>query len=237
MKKSLPSVSAPTLVLTLPVSQQKVKYRPFVIREQKALLLAQESDDVDTVIETIKSVVGSCTEGTLNVSTLPTADLAYFFVQLRIASVGPEIKFGDACDSCGEPLVISMSLSDVSVDASNVITDVKITDSVGIIFRLPTVDDVFESVEDDVASVKMLYQLIDTVYDADSVYDKSDYTEEEFRDWIEGLNEQQLLLIKAFVDSIPALKHTLNVKCSKCGHEQSRTLEGLHNFFRFSSGA
>lgn len=231
-KKRLPTVSAPVMVLTLPVSGQKIKYRPFVIKEQKALLLAQESKDAETVLETIKEVISSCTNGTLEFTKVPTADLAYFFLQLRIASVGPEVKFSIPCTECGADNIINMSLNDVKIDASNVKTEIKITDDVGIKFKLPTVDDVLEVDSSDSKSIKMLYSLIDYIYDEDSVYQKSDYTEEEFRDWIENLNDSQVEHIREFIDSIPTLKHTLTFNCSSCNVEQSRLLEGLHNFFR-----
>ena len=231
-KKKLPSVSAPVMVLTLPVSGQKIKYRPFVIKEQKALLLAQESKDADTVLETIKEVISSCTNGTLEFTKVPTADLAYFFLQLRIASVGPEVRFSIPCTECGSDNVINMSLNDVTIDASNVKTDIKITDTVGIKFKLPTVDDALDVDGTDSKSIKLLYSLIEYIYDEDSVYQKTDYTEEEFRDWIENLNDSQVAKIQEFVESIPTLKHELKFSCSSCNAEQSRLLEGLHNFFR-----
>lgn len=234
-KKKLPVVSAPVMVLQLPVSGKKIKYRPFVIKEQKALLLAQESKDMDTVLETIKEVITSCTNGTLEFTKVPTADLAYFFLQLRIASVGPEVKFSIPCTSCGADNIINMSLNDVKIDASNVKTEIKLTDVVGIKFKLPTVDDALEVDSSDTKSIKMLYSLIEYIYDEDSVYQKSDYTEEEFRDWIENLNDSQVERIREFVDSIPTLKHTLNFNCGTCNAEQSRLLEGLHNFFRLDT--
>lgn len=231
-KKKLPSVSAPVMVLTLPVSGQKIKYRPFVIKEQKALLLAQESKDADTVLETIKEVISSCTNDTLEFTKVPTADLAYFFLQLRIASVGPEVRFSIPCVECGADNVINMSLNDITIDASNVKTDIKITDTVGIKFKLPTVDDALDVDGTDSKSIKLLYSLIEYIYDEDSVYQKTDYTEEEFRDWIENLNDSQVAKIQEFVESIPTLKHELKFSCSSCNTEQSRLLEGLHNFFR-----
>lgn len=234
MKKSLPNVSAPTLVVELPVSKQKVKYRPFVIREQKALLLAQEAKEPDAVLETIKSVVESCTSGTLDFDKTPTVDVAYFFLQLRIASVGSNVRFGINCVSCQEENIINMSLDDVRVDSSKLITEVKVTDTVGIKFRLPTINDalILDS-ESSNKTIRLLYSLIEYIYDEDSVYSKADYTEEEFRDWLENLNDSQMAKFNDFVTSIPELSHTLTFDCNKCGHTQSRTLEGLHNFFRF----
>jgi hypothetical protein len=236
-KKALPVVSTPTLTVVLPVSKLKVKYRPFVIKEQKALLLAQESKDIEAILETIKSVIESCSHGTLDFTKVPTADLAYFFLQLRIASVGPDVRFGVPCVKCGESNTVNMSLEDVKIETGKIVTDVKITNDIGIKFRLPTIEDLIDDNISSVESMSILYKMIDCIYDADSVYQKSDYSEEEFQEWIEGLNDKQIERIKEYTDSIPELKHELKFSCSECGHEQSRLLEGLHNFFRFGDGA
>ncbi len=235
MKKPLPSIASPSLIVELPISKQKVKYRPFVIKEQKALLLAQESKDVDSIIETIKSVISSCSDNTLDFSKTPTVDLIYFFLQLRIASVGPEVQFRTLCTECNHPSNINMSLNDIKVNTDNIIKDIKLTDTVGIIFRFPTIEDAFDIVNYQDRSLQMLYRLIDKVYDEDSVYDKTDYTEKEFIDWIESLNDKQLKAIEVFAKNIPTLSHKLDFNCPQCNAKQSRTLEGLHNFFRFGS--
>lgn len=233
MKKQLPSITSPSLVVELPVSKQKVKYRPFIIKEQKALLLAQESKDIDSIVETIKAVISTCTDNTLNFTTTPTVDLIYFFLQLRIASVGPNVSFITNCNSCDTPINLNMSLSDVKINADNAITNVKITDDVGIVFRFPTIEDSLQTSSTADRSLKMLYNLIVSIYDSDSVYDKNDYTEQEFIDWIETFNDKQLKAIEVFAKNMPTLKHELNFSCPKCKTNQSRTLEGLHSFFRF----
>ena len=233
MKKPLPSIANPSLIAELPVSKQKVKYRPFVIKEQKALLLAQESKDVDSIVETIKSVISTCTENTLDFSNTPTVDLIYFFLQLRIASVGPNVSFITNCNSCNTPINLNMSLSDIKVNTDNAITNVKITDTVGIIFRFPTIEDSIQTGLQKDRSLKMLYNLIVSIYDEDSVYDKSDYTEQEFIDWIETFSDKQLKEIEVFAKNMPTIKHELDFSCPKCNTKQSRTLEGLHSFFRF----
>lgn len=233
MKKPLPKVSLPTMVTTLPISKLKVKYRPFVIKEQKALLLAQESKDRDTILSTIVDVLKSCSDGTVDPDTIPSADLAYFFVQLRIASVGPEVKFIISCSACSEPNTINMQLTDIKLEGVNPITNIKLTDTVGVTFRLPTMTDALISDEGKDKSTSILYRLVDTMYDEDSVYQKSDYTYEEFEEWLGMLNEQQLLRIEQYVDSIPELTHTLEFDCHKCKTKNRRLLEGLRSFFRF----
>ena len=236
-KPSLPNVSAPTLTCKLPGSGIKVKYRPFVVKEQKALLLAQQSDDAETIYDTIKSVISSCSNNTVNFEKTSVADLSYFFLQLRIASVGPEVDFVIKCENCSEPIESRLMLDSVKVDASKVKNDVKISPTVGVKFRLPTFDDSFKAASDEDASVDMLYKLIDCIYDDKQVYSKDDYTEEELKDWIMNLNDKQVAAIDEFIKSIPEISHTLDFTCTKCGTKHSRQLVGLRSFFRFSSAA
>ena len=231
-KKPLPSLVGPVLTCDLPISGQKVKYRPFVVKEQKALLLAQESNDTETIFNTIKSVILSCTDNTLDFSKVPIADLSYFFLQLRIASVGPEIDFVIPCESCEEPIDVRLMLDEIKIEKSDVPLEVKITPTVGIVFRYPTLEDSFNVEADSDSSVAMIYRLIDAVYDDDQVFSKSDYTEEEFREWLLTMNDKQAGEIDKFINSIPELQHDMHFDCPKCGTKQSRSLVGLQSFFR-----
>lgn len=236
-KKSLPKISLPTMVVTLPLSKIKVNYRPFIVREQKALLLAQESGDQDTILATILDVLASCSNGTVNPRTIPTADLAYFFVQLRIASVGPEIKFSINCTNCDTTNIINMNLKDVTVSGDNIKPNIMLTDTVGVTFRLPTMLDAIETKGAKDESAAMLYRIVETIYDEESVYQKSEYSEEEFAEWVNELNETQLSKIEEFVNSIPELSHPIEFECHHCKTKNRRLLEGLHSFFRFGADA
>lgn len=236
VKKPLPKVSTPTLVLTLPLSKKRIEYRPFVVREQKALLLAQESRDNDTIMATIIDVIKSCSNSTLDPTSIPTADLAYFFVQLRIASVGPEIKFSVVCEHCETTNVINMNLNDIKLTNESFVRDIKLTNDIGITFRLPTIKDVDEIVDAVDKSTALIYRLVETMYDADTVYQKDDYTEEEFADWLGDLNEDQLSQIEKFINSIPELQHPIEFDCYNCKQKNRRLVEGLHSFFRFNDG-
>jgi hypothetical protein len=239
MKKPLPTVNAPTLVTTLPVSGLKVTYRPFIVKEQKALLLAQQSEDEETIAATVRDVLTTCTSGTLDFDKATTADIAYFFIQLRIASVGSEVKFGIPCINCNEVVNMNMDLTSIVVDASKANKVVKITDTVGIVFRFPTLNDSFdlESTDQNERTIKMIKILIESIYDEEEVHSKDDYTDQEIEEWIMGLNENQLLRIQEFVDNIPELKHSMEFTCPHCQTKQSRLLEGLHNFFRLGDDA
>ncbi len=237
MNKPLPVVNSPTLICTLPVSGKKVKYRPFVVREQKALMLAQQSEEQETITETLKDVIRSATGGTLVYEDVPTADIAYFFLQLRIASVGPDVQFTIPCQECEEPFGIQLDLNLIGVDTSKSERNVMITDDIGIRFRYPTVKDAFDVDKYDRSdrNTKMLISLIESVFDADAVYERANYTDQDLENWLMGLNEQQIDRIQHFVDTIPELTHVIEFTCPKCNTHQSRLLEGLHSFFRIGN--
>lgn len=236
--KQLPVVNSPTLVTTLPVSGLKVKYRPFVVKEQKSLLLAQQTDDEDSVASTMKAVLTSCTNGTVDFSKVCTADLAYFFLQLRIAAIGSEVKFSIPCNSCKGDMHTVFDLSQVTVTGTPK-TEVMLTDEVGVRFRLPTIDDtaLIDSVKDKTdRGIKALVQMTECIYDSEQVYAASDYSEEVLSDWFLMLGDDQVLKIKEeFIDSLPELSHTIHYVCPHCHTEQDRRLAGLQTFFRIST--
>ena len=231
-KPTLPKISGPTLTCVLPVSKIKVKYRPFVVREQKALLLAQQSADMDVIYDTIKSVIATCTDNKVEFDKISVADLSYFFLQLRIASVGPEVDFVLECEDCKEPISSQLMLDKITIDTTGYSNSVKLTDTVGIVFRLPTFEDSFKTEDNADASVNVLYKLIESVYDAKQVYSKADYTEDELKDWLLDLKDKQVAAIDRYIETVPTLKHELEFNCTSCGKKHSRQLVGLQSFFR-----
>jgi hypothetical protein len=237
-KKPLPTIQGPTLNCELPVSKKKIKYRAFNVREQKALMLANESQDHEVIYDTVRELVLACTSGELDTSLAPSADVAYFFVQLRIQSVGPELKFSMKCDHCEESVIINYSLESLAVDMKDFKTNVDISDGIGLQFRVPSLADAKHlDVNNPDSVIKMLYVILEMIYDENQVYEKSDYTFEEFRDWIENFNDDQLDKIYEWVSSIPELRHELNFVCNHCQQQNSKLLEGLHSFFRLGDDA
>lgn len=237
-KRPLPTMQGPVLNCNLPVSNKKIKYRAFNVREQKALMLANESQDADIIYDTVRELVLACTFGELDTSLIPSADVAYFFVQLRIQSVGPELKFSMKCDHCEESVVINYSLETLAVDLKDFKTDVLIADGVGMTFRVPSLADakLLDTTNPD-SVLTMLYNILTMIYDENQVYEKSDYTFEEFKTWIEDFNDDQLDKIYQWVASIPELRHELKFVCNHCHQENSKLLEGLHSFFRLGDDA
>lgn len=233
-RKALPSVTPLTLILNLPVSKKKIKYRPFVVKERNALLLAQQSQDEEVILETLVSVLESCTKGELNAKELPLADLAYFFLQLRIASSGNEIKFKTSCENCEEEILINFNLDVVGVKGK---TDGKIVfdNGVGVILRHVNINDALENKKYKDEPIDFIRTLITSIFDSETVYDIAEYTKEELYAWIEELDEKALKKIEEFIVDMPDIHHDMIYDCPQCKHHHTRELRGLQNFFRLSS--
>ena len=237
MKKPLPYINSPALLCTLPLSKIKVQFRPFVVKEQKALLLAQQSEDEEVIYATIKAVISSCTNNTVDLETLPLTDLSYLFLQMKISSSGNDVKFKTGCENemCEATIIIELDLSLVKVDTSKSDLTVKLTQDIGIIFKYPTiVESVIANIPNN--TTNFIASIIDKIYDAESMYTRDDYTPEELVDWVENLNDVQLIRIQEFIENIPELKQELIYVCPKCNKEHRKLLEGLQDFFRDSDG-
>ena len=231
---TLPKITGPRIACPLPLSKKKIYFRPMVLREQKNLLLAQQSEDDDTIYETIRDVIQGCTHGEVDLATMPIPDLSWLFLQMKISSAGAEQKITTKCDNkkCGEQIVMVHDLNGAKVDVTGANLKVELTPEIGIIFRWPTIMDYVSAFKSKDSTLKYIFMIVDQVYDADQVYTKDKFTEEEFKIWLEELNDDQIKKIRDFMLAIPELKQELNYKCPHCGHEHRKLLEGLQDFFR-----
>lgn len=233
MKKPLPKIQGPILTCHLPVSNKDIKFRPFTVNEQKSLMLANESQDPTVIYDTIRELMLACTFGELDTNTIASADVAFFFIKLRIQSVGSELRFSLKCQHCDEDVIINYSLDDLQVDMKNYKDTVMLDGGIGMKFRVPSM---YDARNLDVTStdsiLEMLHEILDVVFDAEQVYEKSDYTLQEFVEWIGDFNDNQLQSIYDWVTNIPELRHELKFVCNHCHQENRRLLEGLHAFFR-----
>lgn len=199
------------------------------------MLLAQQSEEEQTIAETVRSVVISCTNGTMDYDNTPTADVAYFFLQMQIASVGPDRKVSIPCVNCEEPILMNIDLSNITVDVSKIVTEIMLNEVMGVTFRLPSMTDTFESLKESDGIARnetLINRLIVNIFDEETVYDMSEYTDHDRSEWISTLNDSQLMEIQKFVDGIPELRHELKYTCPHCHTKQRKLLEGLHGFFR-----
>ena len=233
----LPTIATPTFELILPSNGKKIKYRPFLVKEERVLILALETGDTADITRSIKDVLKACilTRG-VKVDQLPTFDIEYLFLNIRGRSVGETTKLLVNCpDDGGQTQVtVEVDISEVQVikDKSHSI-DIDIDGNYKLRMKYPSLDQFinnnfnFKDEEQDV--FKMVASCVDLVYDDETAYD--DFTEKEMVKFLEQFNSAQFREIENFFDTMPKLSHTINVTNPNTGVENEVVLEGLSSFF------
>lgn len=240
---ALPILNTPKFELNLPSTKKKYKYRPFLAKEEKVLLIAQEGGDEKEIINAIKDIINACVEN-INVEELPIFDLEYIFLKLREKSIGDVIKFyvshheglnpkGELCDNKEE---IEINLSEVKVIFDKNHSDkIQLDDTFGVCMKYPSLKFAQEfeasNMSDTETIFSMLKKSIDYIYDKETVYPTSEATEKELNDFVDSMTHSQMEKLNVFFDTMPKLKHEITWKCKKCGLTEKIVLEGLSNFF------
>jgi len=236
---SLPTLNTASYELLLPSSDVKVKYRPFLVKEEKVLLQALESQEVKQVVQALKDIVAACTFGQINVNELPTFDLEYIFLQIRSKSVGEIAKINVLCPDDNKtyvPMDIDVSKIEVQVDDSHTNKIVLDKDkNIGIIMKYPTLDSVDVSVNPNELKTSELFNTIRNciyqVFEGDKVFNAVDYTTEDMNNFLDGLTSQNFKDIQNFFNTIPALIHEVEVENPNTKVKSKVTLKGLQTFF------
>ena len=236
----LPKISTPTYELVLPSTGKKVKYRPFLVREEKILILALESEDTKQITNAIKTILKECisTRG-VKVDDLPTFDIEYLFLNIRGKSVGEALDLMVTCPDDGETQVpVKIFIDEIQVQKDSEHTqDIKLDDTLTLRMKYPSLNEFiqnnFDFNEDDSvdASFNIISSCIDQVYNEDESWAASDCTKKELKEWIETLNTNQFKEVESFFTTMPKLSHTVKVKNPKTKVESDITLEGLTSFF------
>ena len=230
----LPTIETPKYTVQVPSTKQEIEYRPFLVKEEKILMMAQESNDTKSVMKATKDILQSCTFNKLDVNKLAIYDIEYLFLQLRMRSVGEVAKLKLKCTETGEYVKYDLNLEDVQVEypKKKVENKVQLTDKVGITLKPIGVDDATDigSAEDEKQMVWGIAASIETVYDENGVYQLSDFTEKEVTEFVESLNRSQIEKIQDYLENQPKLSHTIKFKGPE-GHDNTITLTGLQSFF------
>ena len=236
---ALPSIATPTYELELPSTKKKIKYRPFLVKEEKVLLLATESEDPKEVKEAVKTIVKNCVLSRLKIDDLTTFDLEFLFLKIRAASVGEDIPMKITCLDDNETRVdVVVDISEVSVqiqkDHSN---KIELTDNVGMIMRYPGLNEFVDltllgkDLDDPDEVFDTVAGCIDQIYEGEEVFDSTTTTHAEKIQFIEGLTQKQFEKVQKFFQTMPVLRHEFKVTNPNTGVESSYTLEGLQSFF------
>ena len=243
----LPQLDTPKYKLDLPSNGETIEYRPFLVKEEKILLLAMESmkeDNSDAIASATFDIIKSCTFNNVKPESLPNFDLDYLFLNIRSRSRGELIESAFVCQNevdgevCGTSNDVSVNINDIEVtfpEEDN--SKVMITDEVGIQFKYLTTAELqyHDNEEDTIEKMfKVIVDSIDYVFDPEGVYKGSETSKAELSEFVENLSEDVFDKIKEYFKMQPQLRHTLDYKCSKCGYVEEVKLEGLEDFFGFA---
>ena len=236
----LPKIATPTYELELPSTEQTVKYRPFLVKEEKLLVLALETEDTKQITNAIKSVLKSCvlTKG-VKVETLPTFDIEYLFLNIRGKSVGEELEVKVICpDDEKTEVPITIDLDEVKVQKSEGHNkQLKLDDNLMMEMKYPSLEQFIKNNFDfnDANQMEQSFDLIgtciDKIYSEDEVWATADCTKKEVKEFLESMNSSQFKDIEKFFETMPKLSHTIKVKNPKTKVESEVVLEGLASFF------
>lgn len=229
-------LNTPKYELELPISKKTVSYRPYLVKEEKILMMAIESGDQKMILKAVQDIIDACTFNEIKAKDLPTAELEFIFLKLRSKSVGETSNVGIKCSSCDKTNEMSINIESIAIDTSKSHDGkVMITPTVGLIMKYPTANEIMKNINQNDDGIKNTFAIItsciDTIFDAENVYKASELPKKDIEDFIDSLNAKQFELVKEFFDSIPRLYKNIDYTCEHCGAENHVKLEGLQNFF------
>ena len=237
---ALPKIDAPVYELDLPLSKKHIRFRPFLVKEQRNLMMALESDDKGNIEKNVRQVLHNCTltEG-IEIDDLPILDVEYYFLQLRARSVGEVVENKYKCENlvdekpCGNLMESNLNLLDIKVNMPENQSDViQLNNKLSIKLKYPE----FSILSADISSAtdlafSMIVNSIEYIFDGEQYYYAKESSSEELTEFVESLNQQQFSKIEDFFSNLPTLNKTIQMDCKKCGFHHTIEVEGLESFF------
>ncbi|MCJ7714632.1 gp26 family baseplate hub assembly chaperone [Candidatus Bathyarchaeota archaeon] len=236
----LPRIATPTYELELPSTEQTIKFRPFLVKEEKLLVIALESEDTKQITNAIKTVIKNCIETKgIKVETLPTFDIEYLFLNIRAKSVGEEIEVNIICPDDEETSVsVKINVDDIKVQTNEDHTNrIKLDDTLMMEMKYPSLEQFIKNNFDISTnsaidqSFELVASCVDKIYNEDDVWAAADVTKKELMDFLDQMNTSQFKQIEKFFETMPKLSHTIKVKNPNTEVESEVVLEGLSSFF------
>ena len=233
---ALPTMDLPTYELVVPSNKKKIKFRPFLVKEEKVLLMALETDDEKNIKNAVFELLKACISTRIKLENLASFDLEYIFLNIRAVSVGEIIQMNITCQDDEKTQVkYNLNLTDVNVIfPKGHDSKIMLTDTLGVIMKYPSFDGFVQgqftdNKEFDV--IKVVAESIDQIFEGEEVYDESTTSKKEFVQFVEGLTTPQLEKIQEFFETAPRLEHSFKVTNPNTGKESDYTLRGLASFF------
>ena len=243
----LPKIDVPIYDVFLPLLKRKVRFRPFLVKEEKILLMAMESDDDSAIISAIKQIVENCCLEDLNIESLPVSDLEFFFLNLRARSINEVVELSYKCNNkiaghnnepteCGNVVSIEVNVLSIQPEIPEDHTNkIELSEKMGLLMRYPSFRILEQNSKVTGSEVDKLMDIllscIDSVYTADEIFYTKDVPKEELVNFFENLTRDQFSKVQSFFDTMPKIKKEVDFSCTKCGHNEKINIEGLQNFF------
>jgi hypothetical protein len=233
---ALPKLDTPVYELEQPSTGETIKYRPFLVKEQKTLMMASESNDDKQVKEALAGLISNCTFSKLDPYKIPIFDIEFLFLRIRGKSVGEKVDLNLLCPDDNETRVSkSINLEDIGVNMEVGHTnEINITDKIKMVMRYPTLNDVTDIVgeTDDIENLfLMIRQCVHEIHDGEKVYNKVDMSDSELKDFIESLTTEQFENLNKFFDTMPKVQHSVEVTNPKTKKKGEVVIEGIQSFF------
>lgn len=227
----LPVVATPKYDLTLPISEKKITFRPFLVKEEKILLIASESKNQSEILNSLRTVVTNCVEEDINIDELPLVDVEYLFLQLRARSVGEVVELIRELKS-GEKVKLKVDLTSIGIKKKRVKSDIKLTDKIGIKLKSPTFSVSKVDEEDETEKLfDILSECVESIYDENGVYSSKDFTKTELKQFLESLTQSQFKLLTDYFEALPKLYHEVVYEDPKTNKKEKVVFNNIYDFF------
>jgi len=236
---SLPIANTPVYKLTIPSLSKSVMFRPFLVKEEKALLIAQQSEDSDTMIETLKNVITACIKDKVKVDELALFDIEYIFTQLRAKSVGENVDLILKCDTCTDEkasVMYTIDLTKVKVDIPKEHNKtIPLFDDVGVVMKYPSLDILSKMEKLETTDIDTVFDIVcscvEAVYNSEEMFYAKDQKPDEVREFVNNLTQEQFVKIQQFFDTMPKLEERVKYTCPVCSKNHEKYIRGLDSFF------
>jgi len=236
---ALPKLGIPYYSLNL-IGGKEIKFRPFLVKEEKALLMANETKEMKTIINTIKNTISSCisSETPIDMENIPIFELEWILLNIRMKSVGESSKFMVKCGSCGKQIPSRINLNEIIVENKENAAEKKVmlTDSIGVTIQqtpykvLNTTKILDGNSQMNTVIIDVIAESITSVFNNDEVVMRKDFTKKEIMDFVESMTQEQLMKLSGYYEAPPKIRYEFETTC-ECGNKVNRTFEGIADFF------
>lgn len=226
---SIPAINTPTFEVEVFSTQEKVRFRPFLVKEEKILILAQESGERSEILRAMQDIVTACSNNVVDGASIPIFDLQNIFLRLRSQSIGGQSEFNLICGECNHRTPFTLNLDAVKLKTEEEHTNkIQLTDDIGVIMRYPKPED---TVDEDITIFNLVVNCISQIYTPTEVHNTSDEPREEVEKFVDSLTTQQFESLTKFFETMPRLEHKVEYTCPNCSKENVVFMDGLESFF------